>query len=142
MRFQKTFICMFLTVFVCAVTVICTEGSLKNRLCTVRNDEDVAVFFRYYGYRVRLPAKSVSHITIPYDFDSDYLSYNQLQRQAGFNLRLYCGKTIEKRTYIIDTLTSSHHIEGNILIYKDRIIGGDVTDCSDGGFVHPLEGSD
>ena len=142
MRFQKTFICMFLTVFICAVIVICSEGTLRRSRCTVRNDEDISAFFRYYGYRIVLPAKSVSYITIPYDFDPDYYKYNLIQQQAGFNLRLYCGKTVEKRTYIIDTLTGSHNIVGNILILGGRIIGGDVTDCSDAGFIHPLEGSD
>ncbi len=142
MKFQKTFICLFLTVFVCAVAVVCSEGSLKNRLCTVRNDNDVAAFFRYYGYNIILPPKDVCFITIPHSFDTVYEGYNNILRKSGFDFTPFRGKTVEKRTYRVDTsvFNISSVIEANVFIYDNRILGGDITDCTAGGFIHPLSG--
>lgn len=136
MRFQKTLICMFLTFFVCAVLVICMEGSLRKHLCSVRNDNDIAAFFRYYGYNIILPPQSAEYITVSDDFDNIRTGCNNLRN----TLKLCKGKTVLKKTYLIDTSlwNGSNSITGTVFIYNNRIIGADVTDTSEGGFTHPL----
>ena len=61
-------------------------------------------------------------VIIPQTFNNVYEKYNNLQLQAGFNLKNYRGKQVTIFTYNIDSQTVV-----NLMIYKNKLIGGDIS---------------
>jgi len=64
-------------------------------------------------------------VTIPSPFDAVYESYNALQNAQGFDLLRYRGKEVQRFRYPV----TGDFGEGvaTLLVYKNRIIGGDLS---------------
>ena len=68
-------------------------------------------------------------VVIPRNFSEVYNKYNVLQREAGFDLLGYRGKQVMIYTYIIDQENVV-----NLMVYKNKLIGGDIASLKiDGG---------
>ena len=69
-----------------------------------------------------------------------FAAYNELQRTQGLDLSDYGGKTVERYTYQI---TNYEGFEGtvyaNLLISRNRVIGGDICSADADGFVHGFQ---
>ncbi len=104
---------------------------------SMKTEEDRIEFLRGFGYEVDSSPVEVEEIEIPAEFDSVYTKYNDIQRSQGLNLRKYRGKTATRYTYRI---TNYEGYEGTVLasiiIYKNKIIAGDVCGIDNNGFVH------
>ena len=103
----------------------------------IKTNEDRRAFLSAFGYEVSAePTESVT-VTIPSRFDKIYAGYNEIQRAQGFDLSKYKNKEVERYTY---TVTNYAGYEGtvyaNVLVYRGRVIGGDVCSADSGGFVH------
>lgn len=77
-------------------------------------------------------------VTIPGEFDDVYENYNALQREAGFDLKRYSGKTVWRYSFRVTNMGTTQEIRANLLLYKNKVIGGDVMSTSIGGFMVPL----
>ncbi|MBR4099529.1 MAG: DUF4830 domain-containing protein [Clostridia bacterium] len=75
-------------------------------------------------------------VTIPQQFGAVYSNYNALQRKAGFDLLGYRGKQVKIYTYNIDGETVV-----NLMVYKDRLIGGDIASLKIDGQMTALKES-
>ena len=84
------------------------------------------------------PMEEVS-FTLPEELDRALAGYNELQRQQGFDLSRYKKKTLTRYTY---ELTDYEGYEGtvyaNILLFRDRVVAGDICSADPAGFVRPL----
>ena len=60
-------------------------------------------------------------VTIPQSFSKVYNNYNALQREAGFDLQSYRGKSVIIYTYNLDSQTVV-----NLITFKGKLIGGDI----------------
>ena len=96
-------------------------------------DEACAAYLTSLGYAPVLPAADVREIALPDVFDDALNAYNDLQKQAGFDLSGYAGQRVKYRTYALEDDGAQAHI----YVYKDRIVGGDITS---NGTVSPLLG--
>lgn len=106
----------------------------------VKTNEDRIAFLSALGYSVSdEPVQSVK-VRIPSEFDRVYAGYNEMQKSQGFDLSKYKNREVERYTY---TVTDYEGYEGtvyaNILVYRSRIIGGDICSADVSGFVHGLE---
>lgn len=130
------------------VTVIPEYGAARE-VATVTNDysgikteEDRIEFLRGFGYEVDPNPVEDDEITVPEEFDSVYTKYNDLQRAQGLNLKKYRGKTVSRYIY---TVTNYEGYDGTVLatvlVYKNRIIAGDICGIDGEGFVHGFEKS-
>ena len=76
-------------------------------------------------------------MTIPSEFDTVYTGYNDIQKEQGLNLAKYKGKEVVRYTY---SITNYENYEGvvyiNLLVYRNKIIGGDVCSADASGFIH------
>lgn len=101
-------------------------------------------FLKSFGWEVSSNVSEES-VTIPVEFSDIYENYNDLQRSQGYDLRDFKGKTVIKYTYEVinyphfsdDDLPLS--VVANILVYEDKIIGGDVCSMELAGFLHGFE---
>lgn len=103
----------------------------------VRSDEDRIAFLAQFGWQVDATPVESTTVTVPREFDKVFAAYNELQRAQGLDLTQYGGKTVERYTY---TVTNYEGYEGtvlaNLLIYRGRVIGGDICSAATDGFLH------
>lgn len=62
--------------------------------------------------------------------------YNQLQQSQGFDLAQYAGKTVQQFVYEISNEDQEGPVYATVLVYKETIIGGDVSSAATGGVMH------
>ncbi len=100
------------------------SGSIAN------NDARVA-FLKEFGWDVTTSPVQSSQVRIPKEFSEVLERYNALQKSQGYDLSTYAGKTVMRYVYEIKNFPgASEPVYATLLIYKDQVIGGDVTDTS------------
>lgn len=104
------------------------------------NEERVG-FLEQFGYNVSGEPCEIVEVVIPEEFDSVYTEYNDIQREQGLNLKKYKGKTVTRYTYAIKDYPGFNDgdVIANLLIYKSKIIGGDVCAVGEKSFLHGFE---
>lgn len=113
-----------------------TENNFKFK--NIETAEDRIEFLKQFGWDVDPEARDVQQITIPIKFDAVYEKYNDLQLREGLDLEKYKGKSVKKYTYLVNNHDYEGIVYANILIYKNRVIGGDICSAVSGGFMHGL----
>lgn len=104
-------------------------------------DEDAAAFLRGYGWEAEVPAVESVTFNLPKRFDAVYRQYNRLQNDIGLELAPYAGKRVLRRTYALkDRTPSGEALYANLLLYKNRVIAGDVMSVGLDGMMDSLAG--
>ncbi len=107
----------------------------------VATDNERAQFLSSFGWEFDSEYTKKT-VTIPTTFNDVYTQYNKIQKAQGCNLEDYCGKTVELYTYRITNYPGyqdSDCIFANILVFENRVIGGDVCSTAKNGFMHGFE---
>lgn len=103
----------------------------------IKSDEDRVKFLAQFGVTVEPTAISSEEVRIPDTFDKVYLGYNEIQRAQGLDLSDYKKKKITRYTYRVTGYEGyDGEVLANLLIYRDKVIGGDVCSADVNGFVH------
>ncbi len=130
--------CLILLVL---VTVPPTDTqTVKQNNTTVKTNDDRVGYLGTFGWTVSQEPTETIEVVIPNDFDDTYNNYNALQQSQGFDLSSYKGKTVTRYTYEVQNypVATTDNVNVNILVYKNKVIAGDVTSTSVGGFMHGL----
>lgn len=101
----------------------------------IKTNEDRIAFLKNYGWEVEKEAREVTEVIIPVRFDPIYEKYNELQIGEGLDLEKYKGKTVKRYTYLVNNYEYDGTVLANILIYKNQVIGGDISSANLDGFV-------
>lgn len=104
----------------------------------VKTNKDRVNFLKKYGWDVEDEAREVEQVIIPVTFDPIYEKYNELQIEEGLDLEKYKGKTVKRYTYLVSNYEYDGTVLANLLIYKNKVIGGDISSADLDGFVHGL----
>jgi len=105
----------------------------------ISSNEDRISFLNRCGWEVEEEPVDVQNIVIPKEFDEVYKQYNEIQKLQGYDLMKYRGKSATMYTYLIKNyITDEEGVAANLLIYKDKVIGGDVCSKRLDGFMHGL----
>ena len=106
----------------------------------IRTETDRRDFLSALGYRATGDAKSTVEYTLPATLDAVLLGYNEVQKEQGFDLSDYKGKSLTRYTYEIENYEGYEgKVYANLITYRDRIVGADLTGTGEGkGFVKPL----
>lgn len=107
----------------------------------VRTHEDRARFLSQFGWEIASEPALSEDVTIPEDFDSVFLNYNELQKQQGLDLSRYKRKTVQHYRYEVTNYESNETVYANLLIYRGRVIGGDISSANMNGFVYGFRGA-
>ncbi len=103
----------------------------------VKNNEDRISFLSQFGWEVEPMPKESTTVTVPAEFDKVFAEYNELQKRQGLDLSKHAARTVERYTY---TVTNYPNYEGtvlaNLLIFRGRVIGGDICSAEQSGFIH------
>ncbi len=102
------------------------------------NDERVA-FIEKLGLSVEEAPVETVEFRIPESFDRIISGYNELQRRQGLDLTKYKNKRAERFTYLVREYDGyDGDVYVNLIIYKGRLIGADVSSADPKGFLEPL----
>ena len=105
----------------------------------VKTNDDRVALIRGYGWEVEEEPIDEKTVTIPVEFDSIMESYNDIQRQQGFDLSKYRNREMTRYTYRITNYPDySGTVICNILIYKNRVVGADICSSDVNGFISGL----
>ena len=103
----------------------------------VKTAEQRLAFLRELGYS---PGEEKSmQVRIPKEGGEVFRRYNELQKSQGFDLTRFAGKNVMRCEFELrDFPGASAPVHATLLLYRGRLIGGDVTDSSPGGRVTAL----
>ena len=144
-------ICVALTVlitliaFVPTYTISTQPGNLVDAPVSysydkVRSAEDAASFLSQFGWTVTAEPTEVKTVTIPSEFDKVFSAYNELQKEQGLNLSKYKGKEVTRYTFSVTNYPDyTGTVYANVLVCRNRVIGGDVCSADITGFIHGFE---
>lgn len=108
---------------------------------TTMSDNDSRVqFLESLGWQVTTSPKEASQVKIPAEQSPVYSRYNDLQKSQGYDLSQYAGKNVMRYVYEIQNYPGAEQpVYATLLVYKNQIIGGDVTNTAEKGAVHGLK---
>lgn len=113
---------------------ICSNG--KYNLC-VKNNNERLEFLSQFGWEVLSEPTEITTITIPAKFNSTYDKYNDIQKEQGLDLKKYQEKSCTRYTYqILNYKDSSQGVRANLLVFDNKVIGGDISSMTLNGFIH------
>ena len=88
-------------------------------------------FLKGFGWEVTTSPVESSQVNIPKDASEIFDRYNALQKAQGYDLSQYAGKTVMRYVYQVNNYpNATEPVYATLLVYKDKIIGGDITDTS------------
>jgi len=107
----------------------------------VSSNEKRVAYLNAFGWEVLEEPIATQEMLIPEELDDSYQEYLALQNQQGFDLTQYAGKRAKRYTYEVTNYpTGETGVQANLLIYKNRVIGGEVLSPTMNGFLHGLNG--
>jgi len=103
----------------------------------IKTNEDRVAFLAQFGWQVDSQASEEAAVTIPSEFDRVFVSYNELQKRQGLDLSKYKRKEMTRFTYIITNYPEYDGVVyANLLVYRNKVVGGDVCSADVNGFLH------
>ena len=105
----------------------------------VKTKDDGIKFLSQYGWQVDTIPVEECEITVPKEFDKVMTSYNEIQKQQGLDLSKYAKKTALRYTYKVTNYPNYNGtVYANIIVYRNRVIAGDICSADAKGFIHTL----
>ena len=108
---------------------------------TTMSDNDSRVqFLTSQGWEVTTSPKEASQVKIPEEQSPVYSRYNDLQKSQGYDLSAYAGKNVMRYVYEVKNYPGAEQpVYATLLVYKNQIIGGDITNTAAKGAVQGLK---
>ena len=103
---------------------------------TAENNSQRIAFLSSFGWEVEEDAFEIVEILIPNNFGDVYQVYNQIQKAQGFDLEDYAGQRAKRYTYRICNYPGEKEARANLLVFRGKVIGGDVCSVELDGFMH------
>lgn len=91
-------------------------------------------FLTDLGWEVTTSPVESSQVRIPEESSQVFTRYNNLQKSQGYDLSKFAGKKVMRYVYKVNNFPgATEPVYATLLIYKNQIIGGDVTDSAANG---------
>ena len=106
----------------------------------VANNDARVKFLEDLGWEIAASPTESGQVRIPETMTEVFDRYNNLQKSQGYDLSAYAGKTVMRYVYKVENFpNAAEPVYATVLVYKNQIIGGDITDTSAGGKVQALK---
>lgn len=136
-------IALILLVLVLVISARSAEGQTVGTdpaiLTAGATNDDRIACLEALGWEVSAEALTSQEVRIPEEWNEVFERYNTIQQSQGFDLTPYAGKTVKRYVYAVNNYPGADgQVVATLLVYKDRIIGGDITSTQADGFLHGL----
>ena len=140
-------VCVALTVLITLIAFVPTytlssetSANAEYNYEKIKTESDVVSFLSQFGWTVDPSPVEVKTVTIPAELDKIFAAYNELQKEQGLNLSKYKNKDVTRYTFTITNYPSfDGTVYANVLVYRNRVIAGDVCSADPNGFIHGFE---
>ena len=112
----------------------------STTVTSVASNDDRVKFLSGFGWEVTTSPVESGQVRIPASGNDVFNRYNELQKSQGYDLSAYAGKTVMRYVYQINNYPgATAPVYATLLIYKNQVIGGDVTDTSAKGTIRSFK---
>jgi len=121
-------------------------GNEAQPTAAVSGNDARVEFLKSFGWDIAASPTESGQVRIPEETTEVFDRYNQLQKSQGYDLKNFAGKKVMRYVYQVNNFPgATEPVYATVLVYKNEVIGGDVTDTSAGGkvqgFKKPSSGS-
>ena len=107
------------------------EETAATAAPSVSNNDQRVQFLKDFGWDVTTSPAETSQVKIPEEGSDVFNRYNNLQKSQGYDLTQFAGKKVMRYVYKINNYPgATEPVYATLLVYKNKIIGGDVTDTA------------
>lgn len=107
---------------------------------TVETNDARVDYLRSLGWEVEGEPIETLSVPLPDELVEPYLSYNELQLTQGFDLNAYCGKTLERYTYVVTNYPDrADGCQADLYVCEGAVVAGDIVCTGENGFMAGLE---
>ena len=97
-------------------------------------------FLKSFGWEVAASPTESGQVKIPNGPSEVFDRYNALQKSQGYDLEEYAGKSVMRYVYKVNNYpNATDPVYATVLVYKDQIIGGDITNTAPGGKIQAIK---
>ena len=115
------------------------NSSAEINLSDIKTEDDRVAFIEQFGIKVKGASVESESFVIPDSFDRVLAGYNEIQKNQGLDLSKYSKKKVTRYTYEVDGYEEyDGDVRVNLLIYRNRVVGCDVSSADANGFVKEL----
>lgn len=113
------------------------NGNAASTAAAGMSNNDARVkFLTAFGWDVAASPVESGQVKIPDSSTEVFDRYNALQKSQGYDLSQFAGKTVMRYVYKIRNYPgATEPVYATLLVYKDQVIGGDVTDTAAKGVI-------
>lgn len=116
------------------------EDTAPTAATNVSNNDGRVAFLKDFGWDVSTSPVESGQVRIPEESSQVFSRYNALQKSQGYDLSTFAGKTVMRYVYRVNNYPgATEPVYATLLVYKDQIIGGDITDSSAKGAVRGFQ---
>ena len=139
---------LVLCLFIAFVGVSVVDYTPKSKACidgfgeysTVVKTEEQAKQFAQQFFEVE-QLYTLQEVYVPVTFNDRYEQYNQLQKAQGLDLEPYKGEKCRLYMYLLaDFEAENEQAFMSVMVYRDRVIGGDISALKDGAQWYTFNG--
>ena len=106
----------------------------------VSNNDARVQFLTDLGWQVSNSPTESSQVKIPEEQSEVFQRYNALQKSQGYDLSQHAGKNVMRYVYKVNNFpNATEPVYATLLVYKNQIIGGDITDTSAKGVIQGFQ---
>ncbi len=145
-KVNKKKIAIVAVAVVALIVLICVLAGGKDSKVPTEQPTSISTndgrvkFLSDFGWEVTPAPVETQQVKIPAETTEVYDRYNALQMSQGFDLTQYAGKTATRYVYEIRNYPeATDPVYATLLIYKDQVIGGDITNTSASGVVQGFQ---
>ena len=114
-----------------AVWLFGGEADVATAAPAVSTNDGRVQFLPSFGWQVAASPVESSQVKIPRESSEIFDRYNRLQQSQGYDLTQYAGKTVMRFVYKIENYPGARSpVYATLLVHKNRVIGGDITDTA------------
>ena len=129
-----------IALIIALVSLLGGNGTEKTAVTTMSDNDSRVQFLESQGWQVTTSPKEASQVKIPAEQSPVYSRYNDLQKSQGYDLSEYAGKTVMRYVYEVQNYPDTQQpVYATLLVYKNKIIGGDITNTAEKGAVQGLK---
>lgn len=118
-------------------TAAIMEANKNINYDKIKDETDRKNFIKQFGWEIDDKEIAAVKVKLPAEFDKIMTEYNELQKSQGLDLKKYKGREVERFTYKITNYPDyDGTVYANVIVYRNRVIGGDICSSDIGGFIH------
>ena len=123
-----------------ALIMLMGDGEDATQTAVLSSNDGRVKFLTDLGWDVTTSPKESGQVKIPTEESEAFRRYNALQKSQGYDLSKFAGKNVMRYVYQLNNFPgTTDPVYATLLVYKNEIIGGDVTQSGAKGKIQGLK---